>query len=331
MSTKLLFDYISGYGKNPPGEIKIIAQHSSWSKSSVSQTLEKHVYNGSRAWLKFLKVFFLGLGVSFAVTGIIFFFAYNWDELHKFVKLGLIAGLFMATTLTALLTNLSPLLKKVLLTASSLLVGVFLAVFGQVYQTGANAYDLFLNWTLFIALWALIVNFAPLWTVFLTLINITILLYAEQIAHDWSDVFVYTFLFLVNAFALSIFILSSKFVSGFRQPNWFIHLLALSAIVYSTLGACVGIFDSPENPFYILLLTGALLYATGVWHGLMTQSSFYIAIIGFSLIVIFSVLLIKLSDGAGMFLIVSLFIMASVTSLILLLINLHKKWNRQIG
>lgn len=311
-------------------EIKIIAQYSNWSKPSVSKTLENCVYNDSIAWLKFLKVFFLGLGVSFSVAGIIFFFAYNWDELHKFVKLGLIAGLFMATSLTPLLTNLNPLLKKVLLTVSSLLVGVFLAVFGQVYQTGANAYDLFLNWTLFITLWVVIVNFAPLWTIFIALLNITVFLYAEQVAHDWTDVFVYTFLFLVNAFALSIFILSSKFVSRLRQPNWFVHLLALSAIVYGTLGACVGIFDPPENPFYILLLTGTLLYVTGVWHGLKTKSSFYIAIIGFSLIVIFSAFLIKLSDGAGMFLIVSLFIMASVTSLILLLINLHKKWNRQI-
>ncbi|WP_422349559.1 DUF2157 domain-containing protein [Flagellimonas sp.] len=312
-------------------EIRIIAKNSNWSTSSVSRALHDHIYNTSGDWLKFLKVFFLGLGVSFTVAGIIFFFAYNWDALHKFAKLGLISGLFVATTLTAVLAQLNPLVKKALLTASAVLVGVFLAVFGQVYQTGANAYDLFLNWTLLIAIWVAIVNFAPLWSVFITLINITIVLYAEQVAHGWSDVFLHALLFGVNSFILVVFLLGSEWVKNIEPPDWFTHLIALAAIVYATMGVCIGIFDPPETAFYMLLFTVLLLYLVGVLYGLQNKSAFYLSIIGFSSIIMFSAFLIKLSDDAGMFLIISMFIITSVTLLIMWLIKLHRKWNAQIG
>ena len=311
-------------------EIQVIARNSNWSIASVSKTLREHVYNGPGDWLKFLKLFFLGLGVSFTVAGIIFFFAYNWEALHKFVKLGLISGLFVATTLIAVLVQLNSLVKKVLHTASIILVGVFLAVFGQVYQTGANAYDLFLNWTLLIAIWVAIVNFAPLWTVFITLINITIVLYAEQVAHGWSDVFLHALLFGVNSFILVVFLLGSEWVKNIEPPDWFTHLIALAAVVYATMGVCSGIFDPPQTAFYMLLFTTLLLYAAGIWYGLQNKSAFYLSIIGFSMIVMFSAFLIKLSDDAGMFLIISLFIIASVTLLIMWLIKLHRKWNTQI-
>ena len=312
-------------------EIRNISKHSNWSVQSVSQALKDNNYHDARSWLQFLKIFFLGLGISFTVAGVIFFFAYNWDDLHKFAKLGLISALFMATTLTALLTQLNPLLKKALLTASAVLVGVFLAVFGQIYQTGANAYDLFLNWTLLIALWVIIVNFAPLWTVFVTLINITVLLYAEQVAHGWSNVFLYALLFGINSFILVVFLLGSEWVKKIEPPSWFTHLIALAAVIYATMGTCIGIFDPPETAFYMLLFTILLIYVVGVLFGLQNKSAYYLSIIGFSLIIICSAFLIKMSDDAGMFLVISMFIITSVTLLIMWLIKLHRKWNQEIG
>ena len=45
---------------------------------------------------------------------------------------------------------------------ATFLIGTLFAVFGQIYQTGADAYDLFLGWTLFTILWAVAIRFAPL-------------------------------------------------------------------------------------------------------------------------------------------------------------------------
>lgn len=311
-------------------EIRLIAKFSNWSSTAVSQVLNKSIYNDSNSWIRFLKLFLLGTGVAFTVAGIIFFFAYNWDSMHKFFKLGLVGSLILVTVLAGSFIKMNPVLNKVLLTAGALLVGVFLAVFGQIYQTGANAYDLFLNWTLFIVIWVAIVNFAALWTVFITLVNITIILYSEQVAHDWSVVFLFTLLFWVNSLFFLLFILGSKWIPALKMPQWFNYLLALAAITYATMGVCAGLYDPPEAAFYLLLLTGAILYTASVWHGLLRQKPFYLSIVGFSGIIMVTALLIKISESAGMFFFISLFIIASVTALILLLVKLHKRWSRRL-
>lgn len=309
-------------------DIQIIAKHSNWSSKGISRALEDHVYHKTRDWHQFLKWLFLGLGVSFTVAGVIFFFAYNWDDLHKFVKLGLIGFLTVASAIGALLPQTKPPLKKMLVTAASILVGVLLAVFGQVYQTGANAYELFLNWTLFIALWVFIVHFAPLWTVFVTLINVTLVLYSEQVAHGWSDVFLHSLLFWINTLFLVLFILVGEWRDSLRLPAWFTHLLALAAVTCATLGNVDGIFDAMDSSHFLLTITTLLIYGAGVWYGLLHKSPFYLSIIAFSVIVISSAYLIRLSDDAGMFLIVSLYIITTITLVIWALIVLHKKWNR---
>jgi hypothetical protein len=75
-----------------------------------------------------------------------------------------------------------------------------------------------------------------------------------------------------------------------------------------------------------LILVTAIVFSLGIWHGLKTKSGFYLSIIPFSLIIIVSALLIKISDGEMMFLLVSLFIIGSVTLTIKNLIDIQKKW-----
>ena len=178
-------------------DIEIICRHSNWSEKSISKILKKKIYNDVKAWKKFLRLFFISLGVCFTTAGIIFFFAYNWADLHKFIKIGLIEVLIVITTLIILFAKIKLDIKNILLTGASILVGILIAVFGQIYQTGANAYDFFLGWSLFITLWVIISNFALLWLVYITLINTTLILYSQQVANDWSEVFVFTLLFVL--------------------------------------------------------------------------------------------------------------------------------------
>jgi uncharacterized membrane protein len=151
-------------------DIHIISRNSNWSAPGVHKALKEQVFNNQSAWQQFLKLLFISLGIGFTTAGIVFFFAYNWDNLHKFVKIGLIEGLVVAIMLIIVFSRLSTLVKNILLTGASVLIGVLMAVFGQVYQTGANAYDLFLSWTLAISIWVVIVNFPPLPLVYVLLI-----------------------------------------------------------------------------------------------------------------------------------------------------------------
>ena len=62
------------------------------------------------------------------------------DELPKFAKLGMVEVLLATSVLLAVFTRWSTLVKQVLLTGATFLTGTLFAVFGQIYQTGADVY-----------------------------------------------------------------------------------------------------------------------------------------------------------------------------------------------
>ncbi|GJM36463.1 MAG: membrane protein [Saprospiraceae bacterium] len=307
-------------------DIHIISRNSNWTEKGVHKALKDEVYNDAASWVKFLRLFFISLGVSFTTAGIIFFFAYNWTDLHKFIKVGLVEGLVVVLTLLVLFTKINTTTKNILLTAASVLVGVLFAVFGQIYQTGANAYDLFFGWTTAIMLWVVVANFAPLWVVFITLINATLVLYSQQVAYEWSEVLIATLLFLINTLFLVFSLLGTAFIDGFKPPDWFIKLVAVASVTCATIGIVMGIYDHQKNPFWMLVTISVLLYGAGLVYGFKIKSGLFLSIIPFSIIVIVSALLIKVSDGASMFFIVCFFVIASVTIVIKNLMGLQKKW-----
>lgn len=307
-------------------DIQIITRHSNWSEKSIDNILKKNIYNDKESWHKFLRLFFISLGVGFTTAGIIFFFAYNWADLHKFIKIGLIEGLIIISPLVILFSKISLDIKNILLTGTSILVGVLFAVFGQIYQTGANAYDFFLGWTMFITIWVFVSNYAPLWLVFITLINTTLILYSQQVAHDWSEVFVFTLLFIINILFLTTFLYGKKINKEIKVPIWFSNLISLASVSFSTIGIVFGIFDKNQTSFFVLIVITSILYGIGIKYGLKVKSGFYLSIIPFSIIIIISAFLIKLSDDAGMFFFISLFVIGSITLVIKNLIDLQKKW-----
>lgn len=310
-------------------DIQLIASHSNWPASSVQKALTDHVYNDKPAWQKFLHWLFLGLGIGFITTGILFFFAWNWDSLHKFVKIGLVEGLIILLVLMVVFARFGPTVKHILLTSAAVLVGVLMAVFGQVYQTGANAYDLFLNWTLAISLWVAISGFIPLWVVYITLINITLCLYEEQVANNWPRLLIWLLLFLVNSSFLTGWLLAAQYKPSLKVPAWFHILLALTAVTMSTLGMITGLYDEQDFTLLVMVLATGCLYTAGFIHGLRRKSLFYLSLIAFSLIVILAAFFIKLSDDSGMFLFTSLFIIAAISFLVKKLIDLQKKWTHE--
>lgn len=308
-------------------DIHIISRYSNWTEKGIDIALREHVYSDGKSWKKFLNLLFISLGVGFTVSGIIFFFAYNWTDLHKFAKMGIIEGLIILTTSAVLFTKLNLNVKNIILTGTAILVGVLIAVFGQIYQTGANAYDFFLGWTLFISLWVVISNFPPLWLVFLVLVNTTFVLYSQQVASYWSEVFIFSILFVFNSLVLVFTHLLLIFRHHINVPSWFTSIIGLAAIAFSSIGIIIGIFDEHQSSFLLLLLFSILAYGAGLFYSIKTKSGFYLSIIPFSIIIIISALLIKISEDAAMFFIVSLFIIVSVTLLIKGLLDIQKKWN----
>lgn len=145
------------------------------------------------------------LGFSLILTGVIYFFAFNWTRLSPMFKFSLIeAGIFgcLVGTFLFKVKNLS---GKIFLLSASILVGVFLAVYGQVYQTGADAYQLFMGWSCIIAGWVVISDFVALWIVWLLLLNLFIGFYWDQATFPSSAMEEMIFFYLVILNGLFLF------------------------------------------------------------------------------------------------------------------------------
>jgi len=307
-------------------DLDIIIQHSNISKVDVDKLLKEEIYHDKEHWKKFLRLFFMTLGVGFSATGLLFFFAYNWADLHKFIKIGMIEGLIITSTLVAIYSKTNPTTKNIILTGAALLVGALFAVFGQIYQTGANAYDFFLGWTACIVLWAAVARFAPLWVLLITLINTTLILYSQQVASDWNAVFLFGLLFLINVFFFITAILWKRNCED-DIPNWFSYIVALAAISFATIGVCYGILSDDAPTLPALLVITAIGFGLGIWHGLLQKQSFYIAVIPFAIVMIISSWLLRISDDEGMLLLISLFIIISISLVVHNLVLTQKRWN----
>jgi uncharacterized membrane protein len=312
--------------------IHIVSRNSNWQARNIENTfVETGVYADKSAWTRFAHFFLLGLGAAFTLTGIVFFFAYNWADMHKFFKLGLIQALIAACISAVLFLKMPENAKKVLLAAASVLVGALFAVFGQIYQTGANAYDFFLGWTVFIALWAIVSNYAVLWLILLVLINTTILLYIGQVARTSDFSTAVNTLIGVNLTALTLieWLYHQKMVQP--RVQWLTNLIALAAIGMVTMNVLEIILDKGTNfsrTNFISLALALMTFGGGLWYGLRTRNIFYMTAIPFSMIILMAALVIRPFDNPiGILLVVSLFIVVSTILLIRQIIHLNKQWN----
>ncbi|MGL4859569.1 MAG: DUF2157 domain-containing protein [Enterobacteriaceae bacterium] len=97
-------------------------------------------------WQLFLQRTLATLGTLLLAAGVIFFFAYNWQSLSRFHKFALVQMVILLFTgLSFCMWNRWA--KEVALLGLALSLGSAFALFGQIYQTGADAWELFIVWS----------------------------------------------------------------------------------------------------------------------------------------------------------------------------------------
>lgn len=138
---------------------------------------------GRDTWRHYLDRFLLAVGVTLMLAGIAAFIAWNWADLHRFVKFALVEAAIVVAAALAWHYRLDSAAGRVSLLAAGFLVGVLLALYGQVYQTGADPYGLFLGWLLLILPWAIIGRQAGLWLLAVVLANLALILYWIQVLY----------------------------------------------------------------------------------------------------------------------------------------------------
>jgi uncharacterized membrane protein len=140
------------------------------------------VYPSARTWLTFFDKALLIIGAVALVLALMFFVAYNWLNMGKIGKFALVeAGLVISIVLYVALSfrQRFQLIRQLLLLIASVITGSLLALFGQVYQTGADTWQLFFAWAILITPWVMIARFPALWLLWLGLINAGLMLYLD--------------------------------------------------------------------------------------------------------------------------------------------------------
>ncbi|RMX05983.1 DUF2157 domain-containing protein [Corticibacter populi] len=129
---------------------------------------------GPATWREFLAQLLLWAGCLALASGLIFFFAYNWDALGRFAQLAMAAGALLLALGLTLATTPGGRAWRAGCLAVALCMGALLALIGQKYQTGADIWQLFGVWAALMLPVALLARSGAVWLLWALLLNLTL-------------------------------------------------------------------------------------------------------------------------------------------------------------
>ncbi|UYW00728.1 DUF2157 domain-containing protein [Flavobacterium agricola] len=312
-------------------DVRVIAAQSDWSSQNIKQFLSQNIYPNTKQWFTFFERATLVLGVGLFVIGVVFFFAYNWESLHKFSKLSLIFSLLIALTIPQFISKISVIVKQITLTAACLVLGVLFAVYGQIYQTGANAYDFFLAWAVFSFLWVITANFKPLWLLYILLLNVTLFFYFEQTQAPTSYNLENNLFYFIILNSIPVVVeWYLAFSSQRKHPSYLtyvflgINLLIATNILSFTIAGEHVLGWSILLSLWVLLDTAfSLFYYKNIFFAAL------LAVSTLSLLIAFIYAFVEMN--IGIFLIITLVVIAYITLSVVAIMALQKKWKNELN
>ncbi len=301
-------------------------------KEKIDEALSiTKVFPNEKDWLVFIGQLLLWLGGIAIAFAVMFFIAYNLDNIGKFVKFGAIEVLIAISVFTYWKFYNHPIASKVSLLSASILLGVLLALYGITYQTGADTWQLFFTWAMLILPWVIIGRFPALWIVWLALLNLSIAFYFETrltSSQFWFDVTINQFgsLFLLNTIALVIWeSLSNKW--KWLDERWAVRLLALGSgtnITWLAIYVIIEGHDMLSLLIWIIWIISFYLVYRNIKRDLFMLSG-----IALSGIVVVTTLVIKtISDSMdfGSLLVVAILIVGMGAGAAFWLKKIQKEW-----
>jgi uncharacterized membrane protein len=302
------------------------------------------------AWRHFIDKMLLLLGTTLLLVGIIFFFAYNWADMNHFVKFGLLEVGIVSLALFVSWRGLDRLSAQAALLAAAVLLGALLAVYGQKYQTGADAFSLFLSWAILIIPWVLLGAFAPLWLLLLVLLNLSLVLYWVQVIQSDHYTALFLLLFLFNGVAMFVWEFAYKqgfevqvFLSKKLEPRnvlkgyWLgvvIFCVALTFIMVPSLHAIVDFGQNwqshPLQPIALILYIGSIVLV--LWYyRYQRHDLLLLAISLLGVIIVLTTLLAKLLlNDEFTWLLLALAVVGQVSLATKWLLHIAKTWKEEV-
>lgn len=279
-------------------------------------------------WITWIEKNILFCSAALLLAGVICFFAFNWQGLNKFIKLAVPFSAFLALGFFAAFKGLETFAGKMLSFCAAFTVGIFFAVYGQVYQTGADAWQLFLSWALVIIPLAVLTKETALWLLFVIISNVFFYTFPIKAYFGYNALLLIPALF--NFIVYAVFeVIDVKF--KISRPAYFKNILLIVVLAALSLAANIYIwnakfaFSAAFAPFFIF---GSFIYyftrkTNFTFVGLLFLSA------AIFLINIFSYILIMKLEAT-----ISVYFIMPVISIIIFgaasvgLYQIHKYFNR---
>ncbi|MES0491436.1 MAG: DUF2157 domain-containing protein [Leptospirales bacterium] len=286
------------------------------------------------AWKKFMDHLLLWLGGMALSFSAMFFVAYNWSDLGRFAKFGMAEALLALAIFAYWKFGENKVVGKVSLLSATILLGVLLALVGQTYQTGADPWQLFFYWALFMLPWAVLGRFAAIWLVWLALLVVSILLYQDDLrGRFWGSVNPETVANMLIFFLITTTLAIWEYLSPrlvWLSERWAIRLLAATSGFTITWLAMESIFDG-KGAFAIItiLIWIVWLFALIVFYLKIKPDLFMLTGGCLSAIVVLTSFFgnLMLSDwSAGGWLFLALLVIGMGAGAAFWLKNVHRKW-----
>jgi uncharacterized membrane protein len=261
----------------------------------------------SDQWLLFAKQALLWLAVICLGAGVIFFFAYNWHALTRMHRFALVEVAALIASIAFLRFSTNEHARKALLMGLVLLTGSLLALVGQTYQTGADPWQLFAVWALFITPWALCVNSSVIWIFWATIVNTTLLLYID-LTHEFLGFYMHStdtsllLLCAINSILLVAFEIHARYFVADNSKaftNRYIQqALIAAACLFITVWAVVSTND--KHVFQTLSIYLCWLMLISLIYRFLIKDLFCIALCSLSFLVISTYQLARLIDNSNL-------------------------------
>ncbi len=205
-------------------------------------------------WAGLLDRALLAIGAGLCVAAVIYFFAGNWADLPDAAKLGAAMAAVAGAAGWALYAP-ERRSGRVALTAAAGLTGALLAVYGQIYQTGADAWTLFAAWSALLVPWVLASRDEPLITLWLVVGTLALALGMDQGALRVRDESLR--ILVIAGPAAAAWLVCELLPEPRRPARWFVRTAGTAVFAALT---CVG---------FILTLDGFDGGDAGAWPALL--------------------------------------------------------------
>lgn len=287
-------------------------------KSSVLPTLDN--------WKEFLVKLSISMGALQLLAGIIFFFAYNWTGIHRFGKLGIVASLIIVAAGVAIGYSKNSAIYKVSLMSMAVLTGVILALWGQIYQTGADSYQLFMMWAILVTPIIVIAKSPFTWALWVILLNLAIVFHSGQIMRLWFNPVSAILIIALNGCAILVFEKVKSKKTELKKSTWFISIFTLFALSWLTIGSIWAIIS--EENYFLVLLNLLSIIAVFLFYFFKVHSLGQLALAMLSLITVIFTLFIRFGDfsEAGYFLMGGFILIGLVAATLKILLIIKKYW-----